>query len=437
MPLDCAEEWAMEHADGIEASAVASLDDLAPAHLAALLRAVRNQRTQSRRDVARRVGTSVRALRRCERGDASVPRDLLAALASYYGDDLTGRFEMPPPIQVDQPRIVVGNEDVRPRLGGAPALPAAEPSALAVESLLAELALARLGTVLQSTREEHSNSRRDVASQVGTTARDLRRYETGAAPVPRGVLTALAEFYGDDLNTHFAHRNPVQVDPMRMVGGVEEAQVHSGDGDEALGAYLGILRRLPDPASDRPVTLRADDMAALSSALDVEPEHVKGRITELLARTTRLRRYQKVRRRKRILSGAGIGIAAATIAGFGTGAMVAALPSHADPLTITAAASSTTVAEPSTTVAQPSTTVAQPSTTVAQPTTVAEPATVPETTPATEPPTTTTFVAIGPPITVIAPPTTTTTTFPRPVITPDTTPMTTPATEPITIITNP
>jgi transcriptional regulator with XRE-family HTH domain len=311
------------------------------------------------------------------------------------------------------------------------ALLAAEPSDLAVESLLADLALARLGTVLQSTREEHSNSRRDVASQVGTTARELRRYETGAAPVPRGVLTALAEFYGEDLNTHFAHRDPVQGDPMHVAGGVEEAQAHSGDGDEALGAYVGILRRRSDPTSDTPLRLRADDIAALSTALDVEPEYVTGRISELLARTTRLRRHQKVRRRKRILSGAGIGIAAATIAGFGTGAMVAALPSHADPLTTSVAAPSTTGADPSTTVAAPSTTVSTTSTTVAPP------STVPETTPATDPPTTTTLVVIGTPITAIAPPTTTTTTFPRPDITTDTTPMTTPATEPVTIVTNP
>jgi transcriptional regulator with XRE-family HTH domain len=292
-----------------------------------------------------------------------------------------------------------------------------------------------LGTVLQSTREEHSNSRRDVASQVGTTARELRRYETGAAPVPHGILTALAEFYGEGLDSHFAHRNPVRVDPMRVAGGVEDAQVHSGDGDEALGAYVGILRRRTDASSGGPVKLRADDLAALSSALDVEPEHVKKRITELLARTTRLRRHQKVRRRNRILSGASIGIAAATIAGFGIGALVAALPSHADPL-VASATTSTTIAEQSTTTAATSTTAAATSTTVATPITVPEtttPATEPTTTPATEP-TSTTIVEIGMPITVIADPTTTTTAFPRPDITTDTTPMTTPATEPVTVI---
>jgi transcriptional regulator with XRE-family HTH domain len=426
----------MEAADGTEAGVVVLLEDLGPARLAALLRAVRNQRTQSRRDVARRIGTAARALRRAERGNVPVPRAMLAELVAYYGGDLTARFETQRPI-MDEQAIVVAVDAVRVHSGDAIAETAEQPSELAVESLLAELALARLGTVLRSTREELSNSRRDVANRVGTTARELRRYETGAAPVPRGILTALAQFYGDGLDTHFAHRKPTRIDPARAVDGVEEAQVHSGDGDEALGAYVGILRRQPDPVSGESLTLRADDMAALSTALAVEPEQIKGRIAELLARTTRLRRHEKVRRRKRILSGAGIGIAAATIAGFGTGAFVAALPSRADPLTTNAAATSTTVGQPSTTVAQPSSTVAAPSTTVAEPsTTAAPPLTVPVTAPATTTdPVTTTSTAIGTAVTVLAP--TTTTTVPRPVISTDTTPISVPGTEPVTIITSP
>jgi len=420
----------------MEAGIVAQLDDLGPVHLAALLRAVRNQRMQSPREVARRVGTSARALRQCERGDEPVPPDLLAALAAYYGGDLTARFDTRAPIPVDPDKIPTGTEALNLRSADAAPVPAAEPSELAVETLLADLALARLGTVLRSTREEHSNSRHHVASQVGTTARDLRRYETGATPVPHGVLTALAEFYAHDLDTHFAHRNPVPADPSRRAGGVEEAQAHSGDGDEALGAYVGMLRSRADPTPNMPLTLRAGDMAALSSALAVDAEHVNGRIAELLARTTRLRHHHEMRRRRRILSGAGLGMVVATIAGFGVGNLVAALPSRADPLTSTVAAPSTTdtalatTSVASSTVAEPSTTAAAPPTTTAAPPTVVETTSVPT----TEPPTTTS-VAIGTPITDIAPPTTTT--FPRPRISTDTTPMSIPGTGPITITTNP
>jgi transcriptional regulator with XRE-family HTH domain len=363
---------------------------------------------------------------------------MLAALVRYYGADLTGRFEPFVPIVVD-PEPVVDRSGAVQRLsaGDDAGIPAVEGSELAVETLLADLALARLGTVLRSTREEISTSRRDVASRVGTTARELRRYETGVTPVPRGILTALAEFYGDDLDTHFAHRNPVRVDPSRRAGGVEEAQAHSGDGDEALGAYVGILRRPLGLACDEPLTLHADDMAALSTALAVEPEHVKGRIVELLARTTRLRHHHNVRRRKRILSGAGVGIVVATLAGFGTGAFVSALPGHADPLAAPVAPTSATAAEPSTTTEEPSTTfLLLPTTGAVSPTSLAAPPAVVETTtvPTTEPPTAT-GVAIGSPITAILPPTTTT--VPRPQISTDTTPISIPGTEPVTVITEP
>jgi transcriptional regulator with XRE-family HTH domain len=428
----------MEPEEGSQEAVVTQLDDLGPARLAALLCATRNQRMQSRREVARRIGTSVTALRRWERGDAPIPREMLVALAVYYGEDLTARFGIRAPAAAESHPIVARTEAVQLGSAEAVATAASEPSELAVETLLADLALARLGTVLRSTREETSDSRRNVASQVGTTARELRRYETGATPVPRGILTALAEFYGEDLDTRFAHRNPTPPDRWRVMGGVEEAQVHSGDGDEALGAYVGMLRRSPDTAPDVPLTLRAEDVEALSIALAVEPEHLEGRIAELLAGTTRLRRHNQLRRRKRIVSGAAIGVVAATLAGFGIGALATALPSHADPLTSPVVATSTTVATTSTTVATTSTSVAEPSTTIVEPSTsIAEPPTVPVTTPVpTEPSTTTTTsVAIGAPITVVASTTTTTTTLPPPHISTDTTPVSIPGTEPVTVIT--
>ena len=129
-----------------------------------------------------------------------------------------------------------------------------------------------------------------------------------------------------------------------------------------LGAYLGIVGRA-EPGVEEPLTLGAADIAALSTALAVEPEQVTGRISELLAWTTRLRSYRRQRRRKRILSGAGLIIAFGTVAGFGVGALVAALPSKAEPITSTAPAATTTVVVPTSTVA-PSTTTAASTTTV-------------------------------------------------------------------------
>jgi transcriptional regulator with XRE-family HTH domain len=433
----------MERAGGNDYDIVAQLEDLSSERLGALLRAVRDQRAQSRRDVAKRTGVSARSLRSFERGDASVPRDALASLAAYYAEDLSARVGARVPAPEEPPALPT---TVAAALARESAGPGPTSSELGVESLMADLALARLGTLLQSTRVERSDSRRDVASQIGTTARALRRYETGAAPVPRGILTALSEFYGDDLDTHFGHRSSTVVDPVRAVSPIEAAQIHSGDADEVLGAYIGILERLPSAAPGAPVALRADDIAALSTALAVEPEHVTGRIAELLAWTTRLRRYRRIRRRRRILSGAGLVIALGTLAGFGVGALAAALPSHADPITVGAA--TTTIDAPSTTATEPSTTtVPEASSTTSIPTPVAEPSTtiapppvdvtLPPV-PVTEPPTT--ALAISTAATLTEPPTTattTTTTFPRPVISTDTTPMSIPGTEPITIIANP
>jgi transcriptional regulator with XRE-family HTH domain len=326
--------------------------------------------------------------------------------------------------------------------------PGAEPSELAVETLLADLALTRLGTLLQGAREHHSSSRRDVANKVGTTARELRRYETGATPVPPGIVNALAEFYGAHLGADFSHRGASPIEAAVVAEAPDAAQGSTGDADEVLRAYVGILGREPQRTPDTPVTLRADDIAALSATLAVEPEYVKGRIAELLTFTTGLRRKTRLRRRKRLLSGAGIAVLLATAAGFGIGSLVGAAPSPAaDQPTPVVPASLSTTAASSTTVARSSTTVAPSSTTTvaAPPAPVVPPPAVILPPPATDPPPT--ALGIGTAVTVVETTTTasstttttatTTTTFPRPVVSTDTTPVSIPGTEPVTIITSP
>ena len=83
----------MKRAGDTNEGIVARLEDLGPTRLGALLRAVREQRMQSRRDVAKRVGASTRMLRHYERGDEPVPGNVLGLLADYYGADLSARFE--------------------------------------------------------------------------------------------------------------------------------------------------------------------------------------------------------------------------------------------------------------------------------------------------------------------------------------------------------
>jgi transcriptional regulator with XRE-family HTH domain len=86
------------------------LDDLAPPRLGTLLRAARKQTGSTRREVARRIGTTTADLRRYERGDSPVPTRLIPALAECYGEELTAQLATRAPIQLDDRRIVVGTE---------------------------------------------------------------------------------------------------------------------------------------------------------------------------------------------------------------------------------------------------------------------------------------------------------------------------------------
>src|SRR6185503_14263607 len=86
------------------------LDDLAPPRLGTLLRSARKQTGSTRKEVARRIGTTAGDLRRYERGDAPVPPALIPALAECYGDELTAQLATRAPIDIDEHRIVVGTE---------------------------------------------------------------------------------------------------------------------------------------------------------------------------------------------------------------------------------------------------------------------------------------------------------------------------------------
>jgi transcriptional regulator with XRE-family HTH domain len=86
------------------------LDDLAPPRLGTLLHGARKARGLSRREVAHRVGTTPSDLRRYERGDAPVPPSLVADLAECYGTALTDQFATRAPLDVDERRVIVGDE---------------------------------------------------------------------------------------------------------------------------------------------------------------------------------------------------------------------------------------------------------------------------------------------------------------------------------------
>ena len=96
------------------------------------------------------------------------------------------------------------------------------------------------------------------------------------------LLGALADCYGEDLVAQIAVRAPIQVDARRLVVGTEEVTLASDDVGELLSAYVAIVARLRHTKAGAPIALRADDLAALSTASGQSSEHVEARIAELL-----------------------------------------------------------------------------------------------------------------------------------------------------------
>jgi transcriptional regulator with XRE-family HTH domain len=288
--------------------------------------------------------------------------------------------------------------------------------------------------MLRAARKQHAVTRRDVASRIGISAGDLRRYEQGDAPAPSSVIASLAECYGEDLTAQFASRAPVHIEAGHVAVGSVDVAVPSADADEVLGTYIGIISRLRQSEPGEPIALRTADLVALSSALGQDPAHIEARIVELLGCTPREARslHAELLRRKLVLPVAGLVAGLAVVAGIG----VAAAAPGSSASTPAAPPAATAGPPPSVAANQtpPTTTIvhvpkAEPTTTIAAQT--AAPAT-PAATPATTP------APAAPAATPAAPAATTQAAqpaaVPRPVITPDSTPMSIPPNETVTII---
>jgi transcriptional regulator with XRE-family HTH domain len=86
------------------------LDDSMPAErLGALLRSARKRLGWKRREVEARTGIPADLLRDYERGRLVVPAGTCARLAECYGDDLTAHIPLRVPAQLDDDRIVIGD----------------------------------------------------------------------------------------------------------------------------------------------------------------------------------------------------------------------------------------------------------------------------------------------------------------------------------------
>jgi transcriptional regulator with XRE-family HTH domain len=188
-----------------------------------------------------------------------------------------------------------------------------------VALLLDDLAPPRLGTLLRAARKQSGATRHEVASRIGTSAGELRRYERGDAPVPAHLIAALAECYGEDLTAQLATRAPIRVEEHRLTVGDAQRSLASEDDDELLAQYVGIVASLRNAQAGEPIGLRADDLVALSVAIGQDSAHVEARIVELLGCTRSEARslHSEMLRRKLVLPVAGLIAGIALVAGTG------------------------------------------------------------------------------------------------------------------------
>jgi transcriptional regulator with XRE-family HTH domain len=215
----------------------------------------------------------------------------------------------------------------------------------------------RLGQLLRDGRKRRGWKRKHVAAIAHVNVDKLRAYEKGEEPVPAEVCTRLAELYGESLTAHV---------PLRVAPPIEQ-----GDTNDVLAQYVALVRRLRGVRNGDTFPLRANDLAALSAALELDTDTVEQHIVDALgcSRDEARSLHRELLSRRIVLPVAGLAVGLVALAGV-----------HAASAPTAGAAPAAVAAPPTTeiTVAPPAT-VAQP---VFTPPSTAAPAPVAETPPA-------------------------------------------------------
>jgi transcriptional regulator with XRE-family HTH domain len=164
----------------------------------------------------------------------------------------------------------------------------------------------RLGELLQAARKRRGWKRKRAAATARITAAELRAYERGEVPVPADVCGRLIDCYGDDLTRHVPMRTPFAASDLSF-----------GSERETLTSYAHLVQRLRNAKPGEPLSLRADDLAALAVVLDNDPETVEQTIVEILgcSRAEARSLHREILRRKIVVSVAGLAASAAAVAG--------------------------------------------------------------------------------------------------------------------------
>ncbi len=213
----------------------------------------------------------------------------------------------------------------------------------------------RLGELLRAGRKRRGWKRKHVAAIAHVDVGKLRAYENGDEPVPADVCARLAEVYGESLTAHV---------PLRVAPAIEP-----GDTEAVIAQYVALVRRLRGVREGDTFPLRANDLAALSAALEIDSDMIEQHIVDALgcSRDEARTLHRELLSRKVVLPVAGLAAGFLALAGVHAASASAAATAPAAPPAAVAAAPTTAItAAPPAPVTQPVFT--PPSTTAPKPT---------------------------------------------------------------------
>lgn len=149
------------------------------------------------------------------------------------------------------------------------------------------------GHALRRLRELSGLSERRAARAIGVRRSELRSWESQDTMPDDEHLARAVGVYGRDLQGVVATRRPL-TDPERpglLLVGEEEIVVaeHVRESDDPhhrnealLRTYVDAVRRQRGVPLDQAVELRADDLNSLATELDLEDDHLRGLLGDLL-----------------------------------------------------------------------------------------------------------------------------------------------------------
>ena len=150
-----------------------------------LLKVVRTQRGESKKDCGEIIGVSSRMITKYESGEKSPSLPELEVLAYYLDIPLENFWEDIAPDPQDRMEAITNLQN---RL---------------------QLRNLKIGAAIKKFRQEADMSMKEVAEKLDITTYRLKSYENGSFPVPAAELNALARLYDHRLNDLVVDAGPI------------------------------------------------------------------------------------------------------------------------------------------------------------------------------------------------------------------------------------